>query len=276
MKKLRKLATAALAVIFVCSLGLMLWNMLQYSAGQQTQDKALQIALENTQPETAPSETVSIPEQTVPLSPTAPEKKPLLPVDVHVRFLQEINIFGLRQINPDVLGWIYIPDTVISYPLMQTDSRDEYLSKAWDGTPNGGGSIFLEQKNNRNFTDFHTILYGHHMANGTMFGSLKHYKDQSYADSHPYIYLCTADRIFRYRVFAAYDAPVESDTYRLFFPDDSVKAQALAHFGSSNLLRSGIYPTPEDRILTLSTCTGTGIYTNRIVVQAVLDGQWQK
>jgi len=276
VKKLRKLATATLAVIFVSSLGLMLWNMLQYSASQQAQDKALQIALQNTLPEAAPSETVSIPAQTVPLSPTAPQQKPEPPMDVHVRFLQEINIWSLRQINPDVLGWIYIPDTVISYPLMQTDSRDEYLSKAWDGTPNGSGSIFLEQKNNRNFTDFNTILYGHHMTNGTMFGSVKHYKDQSYGDSHPYIYICTADRIFRYRVFAAYDAPVESDTYRLFFPDDSVKAQALEHFGNSNLLSTGIYPTPEDRILTLSTCTGTGIYTNRIVVQAVLEGQWQK
>lgn len=254
---------------------MILWNLLQYHAGQQAYDKALQMALQGTIPTAAPSETLSGTQETVPDSPTVPMQGQTIPMDTHVRFLQEIQVLSLRQINPDVLGWIYIPDTVVSYPLMQTDDRDEYLNKAWDGTANSSGSIFLEQKNNRSLTDFNTIIYGHHMTNGTMFGALKYYKDQAYADSHPYIYVCTADRIFRYRVFAAYEAPVESDTYRLVFPEGT-KVQALAYYLGSNLLQTDVIPTIEDRVLTLSTCTATGNYANRIVVQAVLDGQWQK
>lgn len=273
MKKLRLPIQILLALIFVGSFGMMLRQLFFYSESRHTYDQAQMIAFSDTRPETVAPELVEIPEQTLPLSETAPAP---IPMDEGAKFLAEVNVWALRQINADVLGWIYIPDTVISYPLIQSRDRDTYLHTAWDGKYNGGGSIFLEQKNSRDLTDFNTILYGHHMTDGSMFGSLKYFKDQSFAESHPYIYLCTADQVFRYRVFSVYDAPIDSDTYRLYFPDTAAKEQAADHFITSSLLDLPADITAEDRFLTLSTCVGNGVYTSRIVVQGVLDGQWRK
>lgn len=264
--KLRKLVSIILAVVFVSGVGMMLWQILQYSAGQQSQDQAQQIAFAETTP------SAQIPEQTVPLS----DGEEQLPMDEAARFLTQINIWGLRQINPDVLGWLYIPDTIISYPVMQTDSRDGYLHLSWDRKKSSSGSIFLEHKNSRDFSDFNTILYGHHMANRSMFGTLKYFKDGEYVRQHPCVYVCTAEKIFRYEIFSVYDAPIDSDTYRLYFADEGAKERALEHYTGSSLLELEKKPTVEDSILTLSTCTGTGVYTTRIVVQAVMTGQWDK
>lgn len=271
--KYRKLAKLFLAVVFLGSAGMMLWQMLQYNAGQQSYGQAQAIAFGDTQPETVAMEQHEFPEQTVPMAET-PDSG--IPMDEGAKFMSEVNVWALRQVNPDVLGWIYIPDTQISYPLMQSGDNDTYLEKSWDGKPNGNGSIFLEQRNSGDFSDFNTVVYGHHMANGAMFGTLKAFKTQAYADSHPYIYICTADRIFRYRVFSVYEAPVDSDTYRMYFANESEKERTLQYFLSSNLLETDLSPTAEDSFLTLSTCTGTGVYTSRIVVQGVLTGQWKK
>ena len=252
---------------------MMLWQMLQYSVGQQSNGQAQMIAFGGTRSETAGMELFEIPEQTLPLAGTA---DPGTPMDEEAKFLSEVNIFALRQVNPDVSGWIYIPDTVISYPLMQATDNDTYLHLSWDRKKNNNGSIFLEHRNSADFSDFNTVIYGHHMGNGSMFGTLKHFRKQEYTDSHPCIYVCTADQIFRYRIFAVYDAPIDSDTYRMYFANWEEKEQALAHFLASNTLKTDLTPTAEDSFLTLSTCTGTGIYTSRIVVQGVLTGRWKK
>ena len=273
MKKYRKQARLLLALVFVGSIGMMLWQMLQYSASEQSSSQAQMIAFGDTHPETVAMELYEFPEETLPM---APMPTPVIPMDEGAKFLTEVNIWALRQINPEVLGWLYIPDTVISYPLMQTDNNDTYLHQSWDHKSSKNGSIFLEHRNSSDMTDFNTVVYGHHMANGSMFGTLKYFRKQEYVQSHPYIYLCTADEIFRYQIFAVYDAPIDSDTYRMYFVNEEAKQQALTHFLASNTLETDLTPTVEDSFLTLSTCTGTGIYTSRIVVQAVLTGQWKK
>ena len=189
--------------------------------------------------------------------------------------LKSIDLKALREINPDVIGWINIPRTGLSYPLMQTQERDEYLYKAWDGSANDSGSIFLEKSNRRDFSDLNTIVYGHLMYDGSMFGSLKGYQSQDYRDRHPYIYIATADGIRRYEVFAAYEAKVNSDTYRLYFEDDTRKQVSVDAWVSNSLIKTDVIPSVEDSILTLSTCMGTGQYSTRWVVQAVLCGWWE-
>lgn len=275
-KSIRKPAFVILAAVFVCGLVLVLTQLSQYGSAQDSYDLAAQIAYGGTVPTTLPTQPETLPEAasdpTQPPEATLPAQ-PTVPMDAAARFLQQVDVFSLRQVNNEVLGWIYIPDTVISYPLMCTTERDKYLKLAWDGTPNGSGSIFLEKSNQRDFSDFNTIIYGHHITNGTMFQPLMNYKDAEFFDGHPYIYITTGSKIYRYRVFAAYEAPVESDTYRLYFADDGAKLAAIEYYLQG---RTDLALTPEDHILTLSTCTGTGVYTTRWVVQGVLDAQWQK
>ncbi len=79
----------------------------------------------------------------------------------------------LREVSADVVGWIEIP-SILSYPLLQCSDNAYYLSHAWDGEDNAADAIFLDYRANADLSDFHTLIYGHRMRNGTMFGSLKH------------------------------------------------------------------------------------------------------
>ena len=177
---------------------------------------------------------------------------------------------ALRQTNPDVLGWITIPDTVISYPLMKAADNQEYLYQTWDGKYSKYGSIFLECRNSHDLSDFNTLIYGHNMLTDDMFGTLPDYGRQSHFESHPSIYVVTDAGVRRYDVFSAYEAQVISDTYRLIFEDDARKEAALELYTGASVLDTGIVPEADDVILTLSTCTGRGTADLRFVVQAVL------
>ena len=83
----------------------------------------------------------------------------------------EIDFASLQAENPDVVGWIYSPDTVINYPVMKGETNDTYLHTMLNGQYNSSGSIFMDYRNNPDLSDYVTILYGHHMKNGSMFVS---------------------------------------------------------------------------------------------------------
>jgi sortase B len=187
-----------------------------------------------------------------------------------------MDLCALRQTNADVLGWIHIPDTPISYPLLQAEDNQTYLNKTWDGANNSAGSIYLECKNEPDFSNFNTLIYGHRMKNGSMFGSLGNYSQQEYFSEHPYVYIITDDSVLQYEIFSAYEAPVVSDTYRLHVEDEETKQAVLEYSIASSVLKSAQVPTTADSILTLSTCTGTGTYHSRWVVQAVLTDRWSR
>ena len=176
----------------------------------------------------------------------------------------------LMEKNPDVLGWICIPDSDISYPLMKAKDNQEYLYQTWDGKYSKYGSIFLECRNSHDFSDFNTLVYGHNMLTRDMFGTLSDYKDQAFSDSHPSVYIRLDEVVRRYDVFSCYDADIVSDTYRLIFEDDAQKQAALDLYVGKSLLESDLEPQITDHILTLSTCTGRGTANLRFVVQAIL------
>lgn len=190
--------------------------------------------------------------------------------DAQAEALLALNLEALRQTNSDVLGWITIPDTVISYPLMKAKDNQEYLYQTWDGKYSKFGSIFLECRNSHDLSDFNTLIYGHNMLTDDMFGTLLEYADQSHYESHPSVYVVTDSGVRRYDIFSAYEANVVSDTYRLVFEDDARRQSALELYTSSSVLDTGLTPGVTDSILTLSTCTGRGTANLRFVVQAVL------
>lgn len=279
MKSLpRKLAMLVLAAIFLLGIGLVIHQMLDAHYATQSNSQAQSIAGITQVPSTKPfSSPVSIPVTTTPSETTSPETtQETLPPDENTSYLQKLNIPALQEVNPEVIGWIHIPDTEVSYPLLHTQDNSTYLDTAWDGTENVAGSIFLETHCSADLTDFNTIIYGHNMRNGSMFGALKGYHDFDFYQEHPYIYIVTGDTIYRYAIFSAYEAGITTDTYRLRFNTYVKKQLALHHYLESSVWDTGISPTSDDYILTLSTCTGTGTYETRWVVQAMLDGQWKK
>ena len=255
------------------------WQLVQYGCGLSAAQTSEQAALELVLPSEAP--VVSLPESRVPLrdipvrqedpAPTPVTLTESKPADEHVQYLLSMDLEALRAVNFDVLGWIYIPDSAISFPLMEADDNQEYLYHTWDKKSSKYGSIFLECRNSRDLSDFNTLIYGHNMLTEHMFGTLTAYKDQSYLDAHPCVYIRLNSGVYRYRIFSVYEAQVVSNTYRLIFEDDVRKQEALDLYTSSNWLESEIQPTTADRILTLSTCTGRGTDHLRFVVQAVLE-----
>ena len=182
--------------------------------------------------------------------------------------LREIDLPALQQINPEVIGWILIPGTGISYPLMQTEDNDYYLKNTWKREKNSSGAVFLDYRNSASFSDFNSLIYGHRMRNGSMFGSLHNYKETAFWETSPSIYIINADGIYRYDIFAAYEADVKEMLFTPGVEEPSQRQKILERSGDCSVIRTGIAPTVTEPVLTLVTCTGKG-YSTRWVVQAV-------
>lgn len=132
------------------------------------------------------------------------------------RVTPEVELEALREVNKDVIGWIYIPDTDVSFPILKGKSNKQYLYQSYKKEYSTAGSIFIDYRCRANFKDKSTVIYGHNMHNGSMFGSLKKYKKESYRDKHPYIYIMKKDGAWnKYEVAAYYQASVEGPTYNL-------------------------------------------------------------
>lgn len=182
--------------------------------------------------------------------------------------LAGLDLSPLRAVNEDVVGWLEIPDTPVSYPLVQGTDDQFYLTHNWKKEPSGMGSVFLEQTNSRDLTGFHLIIYAHRIRDGTMFGSLLDYKDPDYWQEHPSVYLADGKGVRRYDIFAAHEAGLKDMVYRLDL-EDGLEEGFIQYCLDSSVIHTGIVPEARDQILTLSTCTARGGRT-RWVVHGVL------
>ena len=266
-EKFQKVLLVLLVVVFLSSSALVVRRWRAEREAQRAWEEA-QAALAAAQ---AAEEEIVIPEEPVPME-EEPAEEPQEPLAENAAFLLDMDLSVLRETNEDVLGWIHIPGTPIDFPLMDSADNADYLNTTWDGKSSSLGSIFLECMNDPNLQDFNTIVYGHNIRGGKMFGSLHWYRDLAYRDEHPHVYIVTDGSVRRYEIFAAYEAPVTSDTYRLYFRDEAQKLASLEHYVGSSVWHTDTELGVEDYILTLSTCTGTGRYETRWVVQAVQTG----
>lgn len=181
----------------------------------------------------------------------------------------DIDFTELEKINPDIVGWLYVEAIpTISYPVVKGEDNDYYLHRTYEKQDNFAGAIFIDCKNKKDMTSPNTIIYGHNMKNGTMFGKLKEFKDPEVFQKSPYIWMITPDRDIRYEIFSSYTAAVDSDTYTLFKgPGKELVEYGYKMQSLSNLIRDPVDFEEQDKIITLSTCTGED--TTRYVVQAV-------
>ena len=113
----------------------------------------------------------------------------------------------LRAMNPDVIGWLTIYDTTIDYPVLRSpNSNDDYLSRNAEGEWEGSGSLFLDHNNRSDFSDFNTIIFGHHMAGPAMFGQIDEFLNKDFFDEHEYANLFFSGRDHGLQIFAMIQA----------------------------------------------------------------------
>lgn len=179
-----------------------------------------------------------------------------------------IDFNNLLSINSNCIGWIYIPDTQINYPIVQSTDNNKCLHYAFDGTQNFAGCIFISDKNNE-FKDKNTIIYGHNMQNGTMFTDVNKYKNQDFYNNHPYIYISKINGITeKYKIFAAYTTEDCSDSYTIQFETNTFITEVKKMINKSEIKTGDFSISDNDKIITLSTCTSR-TELERFVIHAV-------
>lgn len=272
MKKwIRRILNILLVLVLLFALTQFLLSERESYLSRHNNDEALQIAKGETDP-TEPLPT-QLPEADEPLretEPAVPQETVPVPDDPCIQELLTLDLEALREENEDVIGWICIPDTNISYPLLQWTDNEFYLKHSWQQTPNPAGSIFMEWQNNPDFTDFNTIIYGHRMREKEMFGMLHSFRKESFLKAHPSVYILSDQGVYRYDIFAVQRVRLDSPVYGLDHTTERQKQELIRFSLDYSLIDTGIVPTAEDQILTLSTCSGVN-FTTRWVVQGVLN-----
>jgi sortase B len=164
------------------------------------------------------------------------------------------NYDKLYEMNHDFKGWIYIPNTKVSYPLAQTNNNDYYLNHNFKKEKNSGGSIFISSDTINPFVDQNTVIHGHHMRDGSMFADLMKFKDESFAKNTS-IYINTKDKVLQYEVFSVFFEKANSGSYIDKFSSSKVFLTYVNNLKGRSMSNLGRAPfVQEDKIITLSTC----------------------
>lgn len=193
---------------------------------------------------------------------------------------KKIDFTALKEENQDIYAWITIPDTPVDYPILQDpEDADYYLMHNLDGSYGYPGCIYTQYYNSKDWSDNHTVIYGHNMKDGSMFAVLHSYKDTEFFAQNPYIYIYAGDGVRVYQVFAAYET---SDAHLLLTNSTDTKEGFAWYLGSVFGMKDGMGNNfdrtlgidSSDKIISLETCIGNKP-TKRYVVQAVLVA-WEK
>lgn len=161
----------------------------------------------------------------------------------------------LKAINPDIIGWIVVKNTDISYPIVQGKDNDYYLTHTYQKKENYAGSIFMDYRATKDFSDRNSFIYGHNLYHGTMFAELENYMEKKFLDAHPYVYLYTPQGDYKLQVFSAYTALDTSDSYRMQFSNDEEYLQYINLVKSKSRYPTNVDMSINDRMISLYTCS---------------------
>ncbi len=185
-----------------------------------------------------------------------------------------VDFSKLQSINPDLFAWIKIPNTNIDYPVACYEGEDQnyYLNHNMYREEQFAGCIFMQDDNEKDFSEYNTILYGHNMKNDSMFGDLHKYSDKEFFDSNRYIYIYLPDKVQIYEVFAAYTTNDININAIYDFSKRSHYKQYIQDIYNSlatnGFISDKVQVTEDGYILTMSTCSSQD--EDRYIVQGVL------
>lgn len=178
------------------------------------------------------------------------------------------NLSKLKASNSDLLGWIYISDTLIDYPVLQSKDNSFYLNHSFEKKESFTGSIYMDFRNN-SFKDQNTIIYGHSLNDGSMFSDLKKFKDETYALKNNNITIVTLDKVLIYEVFAVCEVDADYDYRTPNYNETKDFENFINRVSQKSVIKYKLSPKTSDKILTLSTCN-SNIGSTRLSIHAVL------
>lgn len=175
----------------------------------------------------------------------------------------------LLQKNDNTIGWIKVNNTKINYPVVQADTNSYYLNRDFFKKKNSMGWIFMDYRNNIENLDKNTIIYGHNIKQGIMFGTIKNMMNKSwYTNSNNQIITFnTLNKNMKWRIFSLYQINETEDYLKTEFESDEEYMNFLNMLKNRSKNNFNVELTPESKILTLSTCFS---HSTRHVVHAVL------
>ncbi len=161
---------------------------------------------------------------------------------------------ALYAINKEYIGWIYIPDTKINYPMVRAKNNDKYLHRSFKGQYAGCGTIFMDYRNKKDFSDPHTVIYGHLMKNHTMFYDVRRYDKKDYYDSHRYVYIYVDGGYYVYKTFSFFQTTASDEVYTIKFDSSEQFAEYCSQLQKQNKFSNDVTLDANSKIITLSTC----------------------
>lgn len=162
---------------------------------------------------------------------------------------------SLKAENEEIIAWLTIDGLEIDYPILQAADNSYYLTHTAEKKNNKQGALFLDYRNNKDFTDFYSVVYGHNMKSGQMFGTLPRMKEQEYFDRVTEGMLYTPAKTYRLEIFAVVVAGSVSDFYQYAFPDITGREAHLDMIRKYAKHYRDVGVTVNDQLIALSTCS---------------------
>lgn len=187
----------------------------------------------------------------------------------------DMDFIALKAINSDFVGWVYYEPIDLSYPIVTDKGNDYYENHSFEGDNNSAGAIFMDYLCKTDFTGFNSVIYGHNMRNGTMFGSLNDIIDnKKYLEQDDHFYVFTEKEAMMYKIVSAYYTTNDSQTYDLkidYTLEDMEKyveyMEGASIYKDQEFFDNGV--TEDTELCTMSTCHG--LHTNkRTVIHGLL------
>lgn len=185
--------------------------------------------------------------------------------------IMEINFEELKAKNSEVIGYLDFeaPELdIISYPVYYRAGSHYYLNHNAAGGSSVSGELYVEPGILDGYSKTNTIIYGHNMRGGLMFGSLKKYNDQAFYQGREFFWYYTPEGKYRYQIYSVHPTPYDGYAFSWFTEPSEGYTQYLIQSKQDSIYDTGVTPMPDDEIITLCTCTGSDYY--RLVVHARL------
>lgn len=183
---------------------------------------------------------------------------------------REIDFHNLKKRNPDIVGWIYIPDTTVDYPILH---GEKYLHLDPEGKENKLGSIFTLNDASTQLKDFRTLLFGHNMKQRQMFGELKAFLQEDFRKSHEKIFIYTPEKTMKLKIFSIFICKeTDSILYQKGEMNDEEKVNCINECMQKNVYKDLKAPleVPNKNIFSLVTCNGRQGTSERLVINAAV------